>query len=137
MPKIRSALSTAASYITPRNIINATKCSGQIVNVAGKAVEYGGKTIKNLSQEGKKVLYSYAKYLNLKNPDGVKENEEFCQGLESLLNLIAGSAEFAEHVGRDIANMGSNVAHLADPINPEANDKAIDAHKTSLIEGTA
>jgi hypothetical protein len=137
MSKIRSALSTAASYITPRNIINATRCSGQIVNVAGKAVEYGGKTIRNLSQEGKKLLESYIKYLNQKNPDGIKENEEFGQGMESLLNLIAGSAEFAEHVGHDIASMGNNVAHLADPINPEANEKITDGQKPNLIEGTA
>ncbi len=115
MPKIKSAVSTAISYLKPSNIINAAKCSGQIVEAAGKAVEFGGKGIKNLSSEGKKLLDSYIKYLNQKNPDNVKENNEFGKGMESLFNLITSSAEFAEHVGHDISNMGHNVSHLGEP----------------------
>lgn len=132
MPKIKSAVSTAINYLRPSNIINAAKCSGQIVEVAGKAVEFGGKGIKNLSSEGKKLLDSYVKYLNQKHPDGVKENNEFGKGMESLLNLIESSAEFAEHVGHDIANMGKNVAHIGDPL--VAADKHLGSNEKGAIK---
>lgn len=136
MVKVPSPVKTAASYLNPTNILNAAKCSGKIVEAAGKAVEFGGKTISNLSAEGKKLLDSYIQYLNQKNPDSVKENNEFGKGMESLLDLIGSASGLAAHIGGDLSNMGDKISHLGE--SSAKGDKHLDSTtQHPMIEGAA